>query len=310
VNYGPNPAEVIEFGFDEDPRCSTRFRAMAEETGRYTRAAITEEQREYLRNLPLKATVRGQGMQFLMCHATPSDPLFEYRREKSPLWLAHDVGSGVKIDLVGHTHIPFRRFLETRLVVNPGSVGQPKHGRAEACYAIGQDGKVSLGSAPYDVERTVAKLRSILLSAAVFEDLALVLRNGSVPAAPSGSSDRYGGVVEIQIAPPAFLDRRACRVHVLPSLHFDQFALQFFVDRKKMLDLREDVGRDIAEIANLLISWAAVGNREDLVVVFRFLEHVQHTDGPHSDQTPRKNSPPPPVRARRLVRRPPQLCPE
>jgi hypothetical protein len=49
VNYGPNPAEVIEFvrekaavvvrgnhdhsiGFDENPRCSERFRAMAEET--------------------------------------------------------------------------------------------------------------------------------------------------------------------------------------------------------------------------------------------------------------------------------------
>jgi putative phosphoesterase len=206
VNYGPNPAEVIEFvrekaaivvrgnhdhsiGFDEDPRCSKRFRAMAEETGRYTRTAITEGQREYLRNLPLEAMVTAEGIQFLMCHATPSDPLFEYRGEESSLWLADEVKSGVKIELVGHTHIPFRRFRDTRLVVNPGSVGQPKHGRAEACYAIWQDGKVSLGSAPSDVERTVAKLRRLALSAAVFEDLAFVLRNGSVPAVPADSSD-------------------------------------------------------------------------------------------------------------------------
>jgi putative phosphoesterase len=206
VNYGPNPAEVIDFvrekaamvvrgnhdhsvGFDEDPRCSQRFRAMAEETRRYTDSVLNDEHRRYLRNLPLKATVAAEGVRFLMCHAVPSDPLFEYRREESPLWLADEVGSAINIELVGHTHIPFRRFLETRSVVNPGSVGQPKHGRAEACYAIWEDGKLSLGSAAYDVEQTVEKLRRLSLSAAVFEDLAFVLRNGSVPSAPADSSD-------------------------------------------------------------------------------------------------------------------------
>ena len=206
VNYGPNPAEVIDFvrenaamvvrgnhdhsvGFDEDPRCSPRFRAMAEETRRYTHSVLNDEQRRYLRNLPLKATVAAEGIHFLMCHAVPSDPLFEYRREESPLWLADEVGPAIKIELVGHTHIPFRRSLETRSVVNPGSVGQPKHGRTEACYAIWQDGKLSLGSAAYEVEQTVEKLRRLSLSAAVFEDLAFVLRNGSAPSAPALSSN-------------------------------------------------------------------------------------------------------------------------
>jgi putative phosphoesterase len=202
VNYGPNPAEVIEFvcekaavvvrgnhdhsiGFDENPRCSERFRAMAEETRRYTLSVLNEEHRNYLRNLPLTATVAVDGIQVLMCHAAPPDPLFEYRREESPLWLADDVGSGIQVQLAGHTHIPFRRFLETRLIVNPGSVGQPKHGRAEACYAIWQDGRITLASVPYDVERTVDKLRRLSLSAAVFEDLAFVLRYGRVPSAPA-----------------------------------------------------------------------------------------------------------------------------
>lgn len=205
VNYGPNPAEVIEAirekattvvrgnhdhsaGFDEDPRCSARFRAMAEETRRYTLSVLNEEQRKYLRDLPLKATMTVDGAQVLMCHATPSDPLFEYRLEESPLWLADEVEPDTDVELVGHTHIPFRRFLETRLVVNPGSVGQPKHGRAEACYAIWDDGRITLGSTPYDVERTVEKLRRLSLSAAVFEDLAFVLRNGRVPAG-RGESD-------------------------------------------------------------------------------------------------------------------------
>ena len=206
VNYGPNPAEVVEFvrekaamvvrgnhdhsvGFDEDPRCSPRFRAMAEETRRYTLSVLNEEQRKYLRNLPLKATVAVERTQFFMCHATPPNPLFEYREEESPLWLADEVGSGIDLELVGHTHIPFRRLLDTHLVVNPGSVGQPKHGLAETRYAIWQDGKITLESAPYDVEQTVQRLRRLSLSAAVFEDLALVLRNGSAPSAPADSSD-------------------------------------------------------------------------------------------------------------------------
>jgi putative phosphoesterase len=205
VNYGPNPAEVIDFvrenaavvvrgnhdhsiGFDEDPRCSPGFRAMAEETRRYTHSALNDENRRYLRNLPLKGTAAADGMNFLMCHAVPSDPLFEYRREESPLWLADEVGSAVDIELVGHTHTPFRRLLGTRSVVNPGSVGQPKHGTAEACYAIWQDGKLRLESAVYDVEETVEKLRRLSLSAAVFEDLAFVLRNGCIPAPQADST--------------------------------------------------------------------------------------------------------------------------
>jgi protein phosphatase len=204
MNYGPNPAEVVDFvrenaavvvrgnhdhslGFDEDPRCSARFRAMAEEMRRYTQRVLSHEQRDYLRHLPLRATAIVDGVRFLMCHAAPPDPLFEYRGEESPLWLADEVASDIEIELVGHTHIPFRRFLGTRWVVNPGSVGQPKHGRAEACYAIWQDGELSLGSAAYDVEQTVEKLRRLWLSAAVFEDLAFVLRNGTAPTAPADS---------------------------------------------------------------------------------------------------------------------------
>lgn len=202
VNYGPNPAEAVDFvraraavavrgnhdhslGFDEDPRCSPRFRAMAEEMRRYTQSALSGEQREYLRSLPLRATAAVDGVHFLMCHASPPDPLFEYRREESPLWLADEVDSDIDIELVGHTHIPFRRLVGTRWVINPGSVGQPKHGRAEACYAIWQDGELTLGSAAYDVEQTVDKLRRLSLSAAVFEDLAFVLRNGRAPSADS-----------------------------------------------------------------------------------------------------------------------------
>jgi putative phosphoesterase len=200
VNYGPDPVGTIEFvrakatlvvrgnhdhsmGFDEDPRCSARFRAMADETGRFTRSALNDGHRKYLRNLPLTATVTADGLQVLLCHATPADPLFEYRREESPLWLKDTVGQGVNVELVGHTHLPFDRAAGSRRIVNPGSVGQPKHGKPEARYAIWQDGCLSLHAVAYDFEQTIAKLRDLPLSLAVVEDLAFVLRTGSTPPA-------------------------------------------------------------------------------------------------------------------------------
>jgi len=210
VNYGPDPAPVIEFvrekaaivvrgnhdhavGFDLDPQCSARSRDMAEETRQYTLSVLNEEQRNYLRELPLQATVSVEGTRFSMCHATPSDPLFEYRTEDSPLWLTDEVVPGIDLQLTGHAHIPFRRYLGKRRIVNPGSAGQPKHGRPEACYAIWQDGVITFGSAAYDVERTIGKLRRLSLSAAVYDDLAFVLRHGSAPPTPAESPERSRG---------------------------------------------------------------------------------------------------------------------
>jgi putative phosphoesterase len=204
VNYGPDPSAAVRYvrqhaamvvrgnhdhavAFGEDPRCSARFRMMAEETYRYTRSMLEEDDLRYLRALPFKASCEVGGVQFLLCHAAPANPLFEYRAPDSELWSGDPAGwSGVV--LTGHTHLPFQRTYAGKIVVNPGSVGQPKNGRAEACYAVWQDGRITLGSAAYDVEKTVEKLRHLPLSAAVFEDLTFVLRNGSAPPALPDSS--------------------------------------------------------------------------------------------------------------------------
>jgi len=205
VNYGPDPSAVIQYvrqhasmivrgnhdhavAFDEDPHCSTRFRKMAEETCRYTLSVLDKDALRHLGGLPLKVSCEVGGARFLLCHAAPSNPLFEYRTADSDLWSGDPPGwSGVV--LVGHTHLPFQRVYAGKTVVNPGSVGQPKHGRAEARYAIWQDGEITLGAAAYDVERTVEKLRRLRLSEDVFEDLTFVLRHGVAPPALVDSSD-------------------------------------------------------------------------------------------------------------------------
>ncbi len=197
VNYGPDPSPVIRYvrehagmvvrgnhdhaaGFAGDSRCSPRFRMMAEETCRYTRSVLNEEELHYLRGLPLTAACEVAGAPFLLCHAAPSNPLYEYRPADSELWFM-DRQDRAGVVLAGHTHLPFQRTCGGKTVVNPGSVGQPKHGRAEACYAVWEDGAITLHSAPYDAERTIGKLREVPLTSAVFNDLAFVLRNGRVP---------------------------------------------------------------------------------------------------------------------------------
>jgi len=198
VNYGPNPGEVIDFvrehaslvvrgnhddaiGYDRNPQCSALYSRLAEETGRFTTAVVSDEQREYLRGLPLIAGRDVVGIRFLLCHATPGDPLHEYRPAHSDLW-ARDAGQKFcDVLLAGHTHIPFCRTVGARLVANPGSVGQSKQGGGRACYAIWEDGHLRLESTGYPIEETVTKLRNLPVSPEVQDELETVLRTGALP---------------------------------------------------------------------------------------------------------------------------------
>lgn len=211
VNYGPNPSEVIEFvrahaslivrgnhddaiGYDRDPQCSAPFRRMAEETGRFTMSALTEEQREFLRRLPLMAGRDVDGVRFFLCHATPANPLHEYRAADSDGWSKDASQKFCDVLLAGHTHIPFSRVVGARRVANPGSVGQSKQGGGRSCYAIWEDGQLRLESVDYAIEETVAKIRDLPVSEEVKEKLEAVLRTGSLPvsetAAPSVTNRR------------------------------------------------------------------------------------------------------------------------
>jgi len=199
VNYGPNPAETIEFvrrhasvvvrgnhdhsvGFDADCRCAPRFRAMAEETGRFTSSVLGARDKQFLRDLPAVARREVDGKRFLLCHATPSDPLYEYRPPDSPLWAQDaDPCTGADVLLVGHTHVQFASKPGRRMVINPGSLGQSKSGDPRARYAVWQDGEIFLCTLDYPVETTVAKINSLPLSENVAAELAGILRTGRVP---------------------------------------------------------------------------------------------------------------------------------
>jgi diadenosine tetraphosphatase ApaH/serine/threonine PP2A family protein phosphatase len=64
--------------------------------------------------------------------------------------------------------------------VNPGSLGQPKTGKPDACYAVWEDGKFQLKQFAYPVERAVQRIEQLPVPPDVRRDLATVLRTGSV----------------------------------------------------------------------------------------------------------------------------------
>jgi protein phosphatase len=196
VNYGPDPAAIVDFvkaksavtvrgnhdhsiGYDVDPRCGARFQKMAETTRQYTASVLNKSQKEFLRELPLHVELRRQDKRFYLCHAKPSDPLYGYSPEDSDDWMREVDSVPADVLLVGHTRAPFIRRIGDRVVVNPGSLGQPKTGKPEACYAVWQDGTFELKSFSYSVDETVGKLQALSFPQDVEKDLITVLRTGS-----------------------------------------------------------------------------------------------------------------------------------
>lgn len=198
VNYGPNPCEVVEFvrqnasivvrgnhdhaiGAGLDPRCSRAFRGMARQMQVYTESVLSPDQKAYLAGLPLTARAKADSDTFFLCHAAPSDPLFLYLPPDSPQWPAEAALVDTGTLLVGHTHVPFLLETVSCRIANPGSAGQPKHGTPAACYALWEDGELSLKSCPYHLDETVRKLLTLPVDKQVAQHLGEVLRRGAPP---------------------------------------------------------------------------------------------------------------------------------
>lgn len=87
-------------------------------------------------------------------HATPRDDeevvLVDSRLER---WaeVFRDLPPEVQTVVCGHTHMPFVRLVDRRLVVNPGSVGLP-YVRSGAHWAVLDNGAVTLSRTLIDPE--------------------------------------------------------------------------------------------------------------------------------------------------------------
>jgi diadenosine tetraphosphatase ApaH/serine/threonine PP2A family protein phosphatase len=70
-----------------------------------------------------------------------------------------DTHAGV---VLGHTHIQHKATIDGRLIVNPGSVGQPRDGNPEAAFAIleTETDTVELRRTAYDIDRVISEVEA------------------------------------------------------------------------------------------------------------------------------------------------------
>jgi predicted phosphodiesterase len=118
------------------------------------------DQVERLAGLPLSVTLPVAGLgTALFCHATPRDDeevvLADSRPQRWADVLA-PVPAEVAVVVCGHTHMPFCRLANGRLVVNPGSVGMP-YGRPGAHWALLGPG-VQLRRTEFDLPAACAQI--------------------------------------------------------------------------------------------------------------------------------------------------------
>jgi predicted phosphodiesterase len=93
---------------------------------------LSAEHVALLADLPHPMTLGVEGFGPVFCHGTPRDDdevvLVDTRLERWAEVFA-ELPDAVQTVVCGHTHMPFTRRVDRRLVVNPGSIGMP-YGRA------------------------------------------------------------------------------------------------------------------------------------------------------------------------------------
>jgi putative phosphoesterase len=168
----------------------TGFKYLTSVTRPLTQERLSAEDRRFLGALPVTRAVTLADTSFLLVHATPRDPLDEYAVADGEFWKRRLQHVEADVVCVGHTHHPYVLEVGDKLVINPGSVGQPRDGDPRACYALIEDNRVELKRVEYPVEDTVRVIQESSLPEPAKGLLAEVLRSGGMPKPESSKHKR------------------------------------------------------------------------------------------------------------------------
>jgi len=143
VGYNPWPADCVELLRERDVPTvmGNHDRAVVAETGfRFNKLAqagvelaqtrLETPHREWLESLPDERLVADGAIKLV--HGHPDDPdRYTYPEAFSPRLLGKE-----DVLVLGHTHVQHVERYAEGIVVNPGSVGQPRDGDPRAAYAV------------------------------------------------------------------------------------------------------------------------------------------------------------------------------
>ena len=204
VGYGPRPneccarvAEVADvclignhdLGVLEEISLD-EFSHEAAESARWTQEVLAEAARSYLSQLSPAVEIPDAGAE--LYHASPRDPVWEYVLDPGAMSAALQ-DTVQPIIMVGHSHVPLTATVEDghlvaahapigtefdladrRVLLNPGSVGQPRDGDPRAAFVlldlVAQ--RAFFRRVEYDIARTQGEIREEGLPEPLAERLA------------------------------------------------------------------------------------------------------------------------------------------
>jgi putative phosphoesterase len=177
VGYAAEPNEVVNLARSKriqavmgnhDYAAVTRdvrgFNPLAAQAALWTAEKLSGENLKFLSNLPTQLKIDLKQKLYVV-HGSPRDPLNEYVFPDYPNRELARILEGVDAEIValGHTHVPMKRMIMGKLIVNPGSVGQPRDRDPRASYVVltlGEEIEVSYKRVEYDTEATARKIRT------------------------------------------------------------------------------------------------------------------------------------------------------
>jgi putative phosphoesterase len=143
VGYGPWPGECLATVRDLDAPTvmgnhdravatdsAFAFNSMARAGVEYSRDQLTDEQIDWLDDLPAERRVFDDRLKIV--HGHPDDP----DRYTYPSLFSPDMLDDEDVLVMGHTHVQAHEVFEEGIVMNPGSVGQPRDNDPRAAYAV------------------------------------------------------------------------------------------------------------------------------------------------------------------------------
>jgi putative phosphoesterase len=204
VDYGPSPRECVEWLRDHKAEivrgnhddavgahapcgCIPPYLRLSEDTRRLMWQLLTEQEQQWLAELPRTFRRTIAECRFFLCHAAPN-AITLYLPPQTPAEHWANLFGQINADLIllGHTHLQMDQVMGSQHFLNPGSVGQPKPRGQMAQYAIWKDGEIHLKDVSYDYTTTQDKIRALPLTKIVQDALCWILEHGN----PDGFPDK------------------------------------------------------------------------------------------------------------------------
>lgn len=142
---------------DRDTSFMNPYAAKAVE---WTSSRLDDDSRRWLHSLSTEARFQVAGLKVAMYHGSVescTEYVFEQDATESMLTRAR---CGLLI--LGHTHVPYVRRFPSGLIVNPGSVGQPRDGDPRTCYALldTDSHECEILRLDYDIDKAASAIES------------------------------------------------------------------------------------------------------------------------------------------------------